>query len=632
MKQVSGTASAPASLTSRLVLTGMTATGLALLLVVLLLTVFEYWRIRHTMLQDSRVEAAIVADNVSASLIFNDDRAAREMLQALQASPMVMAAGVYRVNGALFAAFQRDGQPPLPVSLPSETLTGPLEQSDFGELRLIHPIGPQHQPGGWVYLRKSMQEVYTRLAVHFFGALLIALGAMGLASLLVLRSRAAVRDAENRLDVLAHTDPVTRVGNRHAFNERLAAHIAHARQTGSSVALVLIDLDNFKTMNDTHGHAAGDALLLQVAQRLQTVMRGGDVICRMGGDEFAIILAGRFDEPLLERYGQRIIATFESPFSDARQSLQVTGSAGIATFPQDAQDFDSLVRHADTAMYRAKELGKNRCQRFDPAMNQALLRRLAVEKELRKALHGGEGLALHYQPVFSAQGRSMVGAEALLRWTCPVLGVVPPLEAVSVAEDKGLIEALGYWVLRTACTDAARWQHTAPLGVAVNVSARQLHDPRFLATVMDILRETGLTPRRLEIELTETVLMDNMDASAHILHRLGQLGVQLAIDDFGTGYSSLAYLRQLPMKRIKIDRSFVRDLPQQEHSRTIVTAIIHLAHGLGLAVTAEGVETLEQADYLTQQGCDVLQGYAFARPMPAHQLEAERQQEFHSPT
>lgn len=611
-----------ASVTARLTQTGLTAAGLALLMVVVLLTVFEYWGIRAAMQQDSHVEAAIVADNVSASLMFNDSRTAREMLQALRASPMVLAVGVYRADGALFADFQRNEQPPLSASLPPLASASESQQASLSEMRLLHPIGPQHKPEGWVYLRKSMQDAYKRLAVHFFGALLIAMGAMGLASLLVLRSRAAVQDAEERLDILAHTDPVTHIGNRHAFNERLAVELDHALRTGGSVALVLIDLDNFKTMNDKHGHAVGDALLLQVAQRLKTVVRESDVICRMGGDEFAIILSDISDEAILDRYGQRIIGTFQTAFADSGLALQVTGSVGIATFPHDAQDLGSLVRHADTAMYRAKELGKNRCQRFDPDMNQALLRRLAVEQELRLALKDGEGLALHYQPVFSAQHRTMVGAEALLRWTSPVLGDVPPLEAVVVAEDNGLIVELGYWVLRTACADAARWQSTAPMRVAVNVSARQLHDPKFLETVMDILRNTGLAPRLLEIELTETVLMDNMDASAHILHRLSQLGVQLAIDDFGTGYSSMAYLRQLPMKRIKIDRSFVRDLPHLEHSRIIVTAIVNLAHGLGLDVTAEGVETLEQADYLTDQGCDVLQGYAFARPMPTNQLEA----------
>ncbi|MFP5446345.1 MAG: putative bifunctional diguanylate cyclase/phosphodiesterase, partial [Betaproteobacteria bacterium] len=298
----------------------------------------------------------------------------------------------------------------------------------------------------------------------------------------------------------------------------------------------------------------------------------------------------------------------------------------IATFPGDAADMDGLVSNADTAMYRAKEMGKNRCVRFDASMNQAVVRRQAIEHALRAALQQGEGLALHYQPLFAASDRTLVGAEALLRWSHAELGNVSPLEAVMVAEDCGLIVPLGYWVMRTACRDAAQWQAGGPLRVSVNISARQLGDPQFLERVMDILREEGLPAHLLEIELTETVLMDNMEAGAHTLHRLSQLGIHLAIDDFGTGYSSLAYLRQLPMRRLKIDRSFVKDLPGQEHSRTIVTAIVALAHGLGLQITAEGVETPEQADYLVRQGCDVLQGYLFARPMPVGEFQAQLQE------
>jgi diguanylate cyclase len=299
----------------------------------------------------------------------------------------------------------------------------------------------------------------------------------------------------------------------------------------------------------------------------------------------------------------------------------VTCSAGVATFPDDAPDMDGLVSNADTAMYRAKEMGKNRCVHFEASMNQAVVRRQAIEHALRMELENGNGLAMHYQPLISSADESLVGAEALLRWTHAELGSVSPLEAVSVAEDSGLIVPLGYWVMRTACRAAAGWDADTSLRVAVNISARQLGDPHFLERVMDILREEGLPAHRLEIELTETVLMENMEAGAHTLHRLSQLGIHLAIDDFGTGYSSLSYLRQLPMRRLKIDRSFVKDLPHQEHSRTIVTAIVALAHGLGLQVTAEGVETRQQADYLMGQGCDVLQGYVFARPMPAEQFE-----------
>lgn len=607
-------------LSSRLVVTGILAAGLALLTVVLALTGIDYWETRSSMLQDSKVEAAIVADNVSAAVMFRDTRAANEMLGALRSSSMVLGAGVYDSDGVLFAHYTRDRNPDFPTTLNAVGIGDASERAGWTMLEIARPIEVSATAWGTLYIRKSMSAVYTRLAVRFLSALLIAVCVMAMATAMVLRSRAAVRDAENRLHTLAHTDAVTGTGNRHAFNERLATELILARKEGHRVALVYIDLDNFKTLNDTFGHAAGDGLLRQVAKRLQLVVRGADTISRLGGDEFALILRLQMDDIALNKYGQRIVGVFHAPYTEVGQQVNVTCSAGIATFPDDAPDMDALVSNADTAMYRAKEMGKNRCVRFEASMNQAVVRRQAIEQALRAELEQGTGLQMHYQPLFSASDKSLVGAEALLRWTHSELGPVSPLEAVAVAEDCGLIAPLGYWVMRTACRDASQWKGGTPLRVAVNISARQLGDPQFLERVMDILREEGLSAHLLEIELTETVLMENMEAGAHTLHRLSQLGIHLAIDDFGTGYSSLAYLRQLPMRRLKIDRSFVKDLPDQEHSRAIVTAIVAMAHSLGLQVTAEGVETHQQADYLVHQGCDVLQGYAFALPMPASQF------------
>jgi len=616
----------PVLLSSRLVVTGILAAGLALLTVVLALTGLDYWSTRQSMLQDSRVEAAIVADNIAAAVMFRDARTANEMLAALKSSPMVLGAGVYDAQGLLLAHYTRGPGDSFPATLAAAGMGGLTERAGVSVLEIARPVETAGVAEGTLYFRKSMRAVYSRLAIRFVSALLIAGCVMAMAAAMVLRSQAAVRNAENRLHALAHTDAVTGTGNRHAFNERLAAAIEAARDQGTRVALVYIDLDNFKTLNYTFGHAAGDGLLRQVARRLQSVVRSADAISRLGGDEFAVILPLDMDDAALNTYGQRIVGTFHHSFTEVGQQMTMTCSAGIATFPGDAADMDGLVSNADTAMYRAKEMGKNRCVRFDASMNQAVVRRQAIEHALRAALQQGEGLALHYQPLFAAIDRALVGAEALLRWSHAELGNVSPLEAVMVAEDCGLIVPLGYWVMRTACRDAARWQAGGPLRVSVNISARQLGDPQFLERVMDILREEGLPAHLLEIELTETVLMDNMEAGAHTLHRLSQLGIHLAIDDFGTGYSSLAYLRQLPMRRLKIDRSFVKDLPGQEHSRTIVTAIVALAHGLGLQITAEGVETPEQADYLVRQGCDVLQGYLFARPMPVGEFQAQLQE------
>lgn len=616
----------PVLLSSRLVVTGILAAGLALLTVVLALTGLDYWSTRQSMLHDSRVEAAIVADNIAAAVMFRDARTANEMLAALKSSPMVLGAGVYDAQGLLLAHYTRGPGDSFPATLAAAGMGGLTERAGVSVLEIARLVETAGVAEGTLYFRKSMRAVYSRLAIRFVSALLIAGCVMAMAAAMVLRSQAAVRNAENRLHALAHTDAVTGTGNRHAFNERLAAAIEAARDQGTRVALVYIDLDNFKTLNDTFGHAAGDGLLRQVARRLQSVVRSTDAISRLGGDEFAVILPLDMDDAALNTYGQRIVGTFHHSFTEVGQQMTMTCSAGIATFPGDAADMDGLVSNADTAMYRAKEMGKNRCVRFDASMNQAVVRRQAIEHALRAALQQGEGLALHYQPLFAATDRALVGAEALLRWSHAELGNVSPLEAVMVAEDCGLIVPLGYWVMRTACRDAARWQAGGPLRVSVNISARQLGDPQFLERVMDILREEGLPAHLLEIELTETVLMDNMEAGAHTLHRLSQLGIHLAIDDFGTGYSSLAYLRQLPMRRLKIDRSFVKDLPGQEHSRTIVTAIVALAHGLGLQITAEGVETPEQADYLVRQGCDVLQGYLFARPMPVGEFQAQLQE------
>jgi len=610
-------------LSSRLVFTGILAAGVALLTVVLALTAVDYWNARQAMQQDSRVEAAILADNISAAMMFRDDATAREILGALRASPMVQSAAVYDARGDLLAQYRQDAGRSVPATLAGLGMAGTTERQGMAMLEVVQTVRASGEIAGTLYVRKSMKALYTQLAIRFAVALVIAAGLMGLATAMVLRSRAAVRDAERRLHALAHTDAVTGISNRHAFNERLAAEVDRARTLSSRLALVYIDLDNFKTLNDTLGHAAGDGLLRQVGRRLQSVVRSTDTIARLGGDEFAVILRTELEDEALSGYGQRIVGVFRAAFTEVGQQVSVTCSAGIATYPGDASDMDGLISHADTAMYRAKEMGKNRCVLFDASMNHAVVRRQTIEHALRAALQTGEGLALHYQPLYAARDTALVGAEALLRWTHGDLGAVSPLEAVTVAEDCGLITALGHWVMRTACADAARWQATGPgVRVSVNVSAHQLADPQFLESVMDTLRETGLPAPLLEIELTETVLMDNMDAGAHTLHRLSQLGIHLAIDDFGTGYSSLAYLRQLPMRRLKIDRSFIRDLPGQEHSRTIVTAILALAHGLGLEVTAEGVETPGQAEYLVRQGCDTLQGYHLARPMPIAQLRA----------
>ncbi|WP_431151370.1 diguanylate cyclase domain-containing protein [Acidovorax facilis] len=365
----------PVLLSSRLVVTGILAAGLALLTVVLALTGLDYWSTRQSMLQDSRVEAAIVADNIAAAVMFRDARTANEMLAALKSSPMVLGAGVYDAQGLLLAHYTRGPGDSFPATLAAAGMGGLTERAGVSVLEIARPVETAGVAEGTLYFRKSMRAVYSRLAIRFVSALLIAGCVMAMAAAMVLRSQAAVRNAENRLHALAHTDAVTGTGNRHAFNERLAAAIEAARDQGTRVALVYIDLDNFKTLNDTFGHAAGDGLLRQVARRLQSVVRSTDAISRLGGDEFAVILPLDMDDAALNTYGQRIVGTFHHSFTEVGQQMTMTCSAGIATFPGDAADMDGLVSNADTAMYRAKEMGKNRCVRFDASMNQAVVRR-----------------------------------------------------------------------------------------------------------------------------------------------------------------------------------------------------------------------------------------------------------------
>ncbi len=616
---------APSLLSARLVTNGLWVAALALLTLVMASTAVDFWSTRTSLLQDSKVEASIVADNVSAALVFRDARTANEILAALRASPMVLGASVYDSDGMLFAHY---GARPDEQTAQFLSLHHPAGQSaGWRTLEIAQPVESSAKVWGTLYVRKSMRPVYQRLLIRFLSVALIAACVMAAASAMVLHSRAMLREAEGRLHALAHTDAVTGLGNRHAFNEQLARAIEQARKSDARLALLYIDLDNFKTLNDTFGHAAGDDLLRYVGRRLQSLVRADDTAYRLGGDEFALIVRPGADDAQVETLGRRVVGMFRAPHADLQQPVNLTCSAGIATFPEDARDMDSLITSADTALYHAKELGKNLCVRFEASMDLQRTRRRAIEHALRRELERpAGGLELHYQPLFAAYDMRLVGAESLLRWTHADLGVISPLEAISVAEECGLIVPLGYWVMRTACRQAAQWQGRSPMRMAVNVSARQLGDPRFLERVMDILREQGLAAELLEIELTETVLMENVEAGVYILRRLSQLGIHLAIDDFGTGYSSLAYLRQLPMRRVKVDRSFVKDLPQQEHSRAIVNAIVALAHELGLQVTAEGVETQQQADYLVQQGCDVLQGYAFGRPMPAAQFSSFMEQ------
>jgi diguanylate cyclase (GGDEF)-like protein len=458
----------------------------------------------------------------------------------------------------------------------------------------------------------------SRLAWCTGTAALAVIAAFGAALLALSRRK---EQAEKHLDYLAHYDALTALPNRNAFNRRLAQAMARAERNARCVALMFLDFDNFKIINDTFGHHVGDELLKYAAQRLTESLRASDTVSRLGGDEFTVILEDLSNPRSAAPVAEHLIASLHRPFQVDRQELYVGASIGISVYPQDAEGLQDLIRNADTAMYHAKEKGKNNYQFFSREMNNRASRRLSIETRLRWGLEREE-FFLHYQPQVDLASERIVGVEALLRWRQPELGLVDPTQFIAIAEETGLIVPIGEWVLRTACAQNQAWNATGlgPLRVGVNLSARQLRDETFAQKTIQILRETGLEPALLELELTESVLMERRESTRAMLDELRSTGVALAIDDFGTGYSSMAYLKRVPISKLKIGISLVRDAPGDPDDTAIIAAIIAMGHSLKLHVLAEGAEKAEQVAFLAARGCDSAQGYYFSEPLPAEEL------------
>jgi diguanylate cyclase (GGDEF)-like protein/PAS domain S-box-containing protein len=427
---------------------------------------------------------------------------------------------------------------------------------------------------------------------------------------------------EQRVHHVAQHDVLTGLPNRSLLQDRLGQAVAYATRSGHPVWVMLIDLDRFKFVNDSMGHKAGDVLLMTVAARLRASLRDTDTVARLSGDEFVVILSQHEDQPLTHDIVQRVMDSVAQPVMLGPKEFFVTCSIGVAAYPSDGTPADSLIEHADIAMYRAKKLGRNNFQFYTPAMNEESLERVRIESALRNALERNE-FVLHYQPQVDLKTGQIVGMEALIRWKHPELGMVPPNRFIGVAEDTGLIVPIGAWVMRTACLQNKAWQDAGlgRLRVAVNLSARQFSATELLPGIEQVLEDTGLDPSCLELELTESLFMSDVTPAVDLLHRMKSLGVKLSIDDFGTGYSSFSYLSRFPIDVLKIDRSFVNDITHDANDAAIVASIITLAHNLRLSVIAEGVETAEQLDYLRHQGCDEMQGYYFSRPLPAQEFE-----------
>jgi diguanylate cyclase (GGDEF)-like protein len=426
------------------------------------------------------------------------------------------------------------------------------------------------------------------------------------------------RRSELKIEYMAHHDALTDLANRVLLNERLEQALGLRIHLEEMVAVHHIDLDQFKAVNDTFGHPAGDKLLRIVADRLRGLVRETDTIARMGGDEFVVVQVPITDPAESTSLAQRIIASMSEPFDlDGHQAV-IGASIGIAVGPSDGLRPDELLRNADLALYRAKGDGRGTFRFFEAAMDLQMQTRRIMERDLRKALPSGQ-FELYYQPVVNLASGDISGFEALIRWNHPEQGVVAPASFIPLAEETGLIVPVGEWVIRQACATAAQWP--SDLSVAVNISAAQFRNPGLMQVIVGALATSGLQPTRLEIEITETVLLQNRETTLAVLHQLRELGIRIAMDDFGTGYSSLTYLQCFPFDKIKIDRSFVKDITENTGSLNIVRAVAALAKGMGMTATAEGVETSEQLDRITSEGCTEMQGFLFSRPVPASEIE-----------
>lgn len=599
----------------------------ALLLAGLFLDAFVYVSLKKQLVEDVSVEARIMAENSSAAVAFDDGDVAASMLGGLQVSPTIRAAELRGPSGQVIARYAAPHADAVASSGLLGQALGAGQGHAFAADHLIvqTPVLQNGHGVGTLRLVATLAPLRQRMTIYVLATLVASAIAFGVAYGLVIRMRREVDTIESRLDYLAFYDPVTGLRNRAAALDRLSELMAPAPagRPAFKGAVVLIDLDDFKLVNDSLGHGAGDQVLRQAAERLTRYVHRDDNVFRFGGDEFMVIAPDVDDLTQLRMLGRAAAMAFEEPLRAEGQEIYVRNSVGLARYPLDASDAASLVRAADTAMYSAKALGKNTFQIFTPEMDRTAQSRIRLDKELRLAIERGE-LSLVFQPVVDLRSQKIVGAEALLRWKHPELGQVSPTEFIPIAEVSGQIVDIGRWVLESACRQLRAWSELAlpRFYVAINVSARQLKRD-FVGLVRAALEATAVDASRLEIEITETSMVDDLSATVAELSSLRDLGVGVAVDDFGTGVSSLAYLKRLPISKLKIDRAFIKELPQSADDGAIVAAILSMAARLELTVVAEGVETQAQREFLLEAGlCHFIQGYLYSPPVDAERLTA----------
>jgi len=621
--------------------------------------------------------AEVVGQNSTAALMFDDGPAAVEMLEALRTESPVVSACLYSPSGNLFAQYLR----PSPMR-PCPKLAGEWSTPSTSDAA-IRRLERRGDFAGTIYIESDLSDLRKRW-IHLcciacgllFAALILStlLGSMlqrrilrpidelargmrdvtvhhdfsarvspvgedeitllgrGFNSMLEELEKHAQDKAafEARLEYQALNDDLTGLPNRRLMADRLNHALAVAARDLSCAALLYIDLDGFKLVNDSLGHSVGDLLLTEVAKRLQSRVRESDTLARLGGDEFAIIMGGPRSKEQPGRLGNELLEALASPFLIEDHEIRIGASIGVSLFPDHGTSSVMLLQSADSAMYAAKRAGKNQVAYFSQDLGTSARERLNLEHELRLALEHG-GITVHYQPEFELGTLKIVCFEALARWSHPTLGQIPPVKFIPIAEEAGLIIELGAHIMELACREAVQWQNVAsdPIQVAVNVSTIQFARETFVDEVAEILRITGLSPTLLQIELTESVIVSGMEHAAQTMNRLSELGVSMAVDDFGTGYSSLSYLPNLPFRALKIDRSFIKELEHRPDLKNMIRSLVMLAHNLGMKVIAEGVETRPQLDLIKELGGNEVQGYLLGKPTPEPMafIEAHRQEQ-----
>jgi diguanylate cyclase (GGDEF)-like protein len=599
----------------------------------------------------------IIAGNSNAAVTYDDAKVATEVLKTLKQEPDIQYGCTYDASGTLLALYEKETRQMCPRLHTGEektavTATGAtysqvisVDESPVGYLFLVSDLGQMKDRRkhfvniAFVYLLVSL------LGAIAFGLLLqrwITRPILELASVMQgvtesgdysLRAAHAgtdeigtlvtgfnlmlteIKSGQENLQRQALTDELTGLPNRRLFADRLRHALVIASRNQSMVALIYLDVDGFKLVNDTLGHSVGDKLLCEIASRLRPRVRASDTFARIGGDEFTVVAEGLHDLEGAELIAKDLLAQLSTPFSVDGHELSLTGSLGISIYPNNALDPEQLVRQADTAMYIAKGTGKNKFTVFSSEFGDAVQERMELESQLRGAADRKE-LTVHFQPEFEASTHRLVRFEALARWHHPTLGMIPPMKFIPIAEETGLIVPIGLWVMEQACIEACKWQEMseAAIQVAINVSVVQLMRDEFVDGVVDVLNRTGLSASLLQLELTESVLLPRYQNIARSLSRLRALGVSMAIDDFGTGYSSLSYLQQMPFDFIKLDRSFLTQIARQGHSTATVQSIVDLAHTLGMKIIVEGVESTNELQLVEKLGCDEIQGYLMGRP------------------